>query len=95
MKYNVWVTLHGASAKTAGIVGDKQHTRSSWATGKLEWIPINDGSQVNFQFEASSDETAWAELNRLFNVRNPRNRRTLSGRSYLRICRQSLKGARA
>jgi hypothetical protein len=94
MTYNVWITLHGVSAQTAGIVGATQKTRSSWVTGKLEWIPINDGTQQNFQFEETSDESAWVVLNRMFNERNRSNRRTLSGRSYLRHCRQSLKAAK-
>ena len=83
MNYNVWITIHGASAKTAGIVAT-QKTRSSWTAGKLEWIPVNDGTQQQFQFESPGDEAAWVMLNRLFNERNRANRRTLSGRSYLR-----------
>jgi len=35
LNYSVWVTLYGTSAKSAGIVGNRQHTRSSWKTGKL------------------------------------------------------------
>jgi hypothetical protein len=87
-QYNVWVTLFGSSAKNAGIVGGQQKTRSSWAMGKLEYVPVNDWSQQNFQFDAMDDDRAMVELTRLFNIRNPYNKRPLSGKSYLRECRQ-------
>lgn len=87
MKYNVWITLFSSSAKNAGIIGGYQHTKTSYASGQMAMVPINDGSQVNFTFEAKSDADAFATVTRLFNERNPRNRRPLSGKSYIRECR--------
>lgn len=87
-KYSVWVTLFSPSASNAGIIGGTQKTRSSWTSGKLEYIPINDGSQINFVFDARDDAEAYAIVTRLFNERNPRNRKPLSGKSYMRSCRE-------
>lgn len=87
--YNVWVTLFGSSAQNAGIVGGQQTTRCSWTSGKLEYIPVNDGSRQNFVFDARDDEQAFVQLGKLFNARNPSNKRPLSGKSYMRNCRRS------
>ncbi len=81
-KYSIWITLFGSSAKNAGIIGSAQRTRSSWTSGKLEYIPVNDGSQVNFTFEAKNEE-----LSKLWSARYPTNHKPLSGKSYLRTCR--------
>lgn len=85
--YNVWVTLYGGSAKNAGIIGEKQAVRSSWATGKLTYVPDHSVPQQNFTFTANSDDLAWIELSNLFRARNPRNAKPLAGRSYMRHCR--------
>lgn len=86
-KYNVWITLYGSSAKNVGIIESRQRTRSSWATGKLEYIPINDGSQEHYEFEAHGDEFAFGVLTSMFNTRHPSNRKPIAGRSYIRLCR--------
>lgn len=81
MKYNVWVTLFGSSAANAGIIGGVQKSRSSWANGKLEYVPVNDGSQVNFQFEARNDVAAFDTTVKMFNASRPMNRKPISGKS--------------
>lgn len=86
-RYNVWVTLFGPLASNAGIIGAAQKTVLSYASGKLEYIPVNDGSQVNLQFDAPNDIVAFNTVMQLFNERNPRNRKPISGKSYLRECR--------
>jgi hypothetical protein len=86
--YNVWLTKYGSSAKNAAIIGGTQHTRSSWVTGKLERIPVNDGTQENYRFEARDDNQAFDVLTKLYSAAHPHDRRPLSGRSYIRQCRQ-------
>lgn len=91
MKYKVWVTLFGSSAENAGIICSRQSARAEWKDGRSVYVPINDGSQQGFEFEAVSDDRAFAILTQLFNEQNPANRKPISGKSYLRQCRPAMK----
>lgn len=89
--YYVVVTLFGPSAKNAGIIGTSQKTRARWTNdvpSKLVYDIVNDGTQQVYQLQAPNDGEAFNLLTLAFNERNTGNHKPISGKSYIRHCRQ-------
>ena len=87
--YNVWITRHGGTAKTAGIIGATRHMQSYWdAQGNKKWRPgAGEVTQENYLLAASNDQSAIVELNLMYQRRHPSEKRPLSGASYIRHTR--------
>jgi len=88
MTYNVWIDKFGPAAKNAAIVsGNAQRTKATWISGTLAYVPVNDGSQEFYAIDARDDNEAFAKLTVAYNAAHGGNRRPLSGKSYMRLCR--------
>ena len=98
MKYTIWLHWRGRSASTCAIVSNAPLRESlgyDWDTHQPKYREFGDHVQTKVELEARDDARAWWLLNEWLKKTHPNEKRPIQGISYLRMCRQSMRKAKA